>query len=458
MLPKIICFDCQKLVEQFNSFRIKCNKAEEKLYKLLSVSSTNKLCVCTYIKMKFRKIITCEIIIWFHHCYFQVTQIKQEYLDTDCHENYNAQIEIESFKDSDSTNYNNLNIINNLKLEVVDENETNYYANNNKNQQPDLIQIISEQICNRSQSYEDVKQPQIEIITENIDEKLKIIDVQELTTPEFCDIKVIPEILLKSNSDNFQDADKTTIDHELQPIEFVEIKTPFYDIPEKLNNVNNLSDSKCSDQESSSNTMIKDGNVDRKKTPSKKNSNNLLFNEKEVDEKYLRLAEGEVCNIDIEEMQAVIKKKQNPNAKLFCKKCNKSFKSFKCLKKHKNWHDSMPDIFICEICKNSKFCKNYEFSSLKSLNCHLNRKHGSYERDETKKHECKKCNKILFSQGELNAHYKKTHDETGAFCQICGKKFKNKLVASFIGGRGGGVHIVFTQILIIAFWFQSSTE
>lgn len=42
MLPKMICLDCQKLVEQFNTFRVKCHKAEEKLQKMLSITMPSK--------------------------------------------------------------------------------------------------------------------------------------------------------------------------------------------------------------------------------------------------------------------------------------------------------------------------------------------------------------------------------------------------------------------------------
>lgn len=338
-------------------------------------------------------------------------------METDFHENSNLQIEVDSEKCTEPLALLSLKPMKNVKCEIDEESE----IQNNASSEivtSELIHIISEGIVNQH-TLDDVKQPQIEIISENFNEKQKSIDLLGIENNETCDIKVIPETLLRLNDNNGQELEVDFPSTEVQPINFIEIKEPICESEEELITYEiptiekkNLTFSENVDP------VVKPS----RKYISKRKLTNSVSNEYQIDEKYLTLADGETCNIDMEEVEAVIRKKQDPNTKFHCDKCKKSFKFFKSLRKHKHWHDSQPEIFVCDICRKENI-KCFEFSSLKSLNSHIQRKHmplGGI------KFECQICHRNMQSQGQLNAHFRKVHNNSEASCQICSKKFKNK--------------------------------
>ncbi|KAK6628453.1 hypothetical protein RUM43_002268 [Polyplax serrata] len=388
ILPKMICHDCQRSIEQFNLFRMKCHKAEERLLKMLSASMPNKA---------------------------TVTRIKEEYLETDFQEN-GTYFGIDSEQFDEPSSYHNLKAMNNVKCEVNEE--TDLEDNSNANViASDLIQIISDEVVN--QHFEDVKQPQIEIISEDFRGKMKNVDVVEIGTYEQFDEKMIPETVLKISEDmSIHQYGINSLVPETEPIHFIEIKQPVGDSEEEVVN--------CMLPNSQRSQIVNhsESEIPVKKQKRKKSKRKMLYSSDcEEDVKYLTLAEGEVCTIDMEEMEAVIKKKENPNMKFNCDTCKKSFKFFKSLRKHKLWHKSQPEIFVCDICRKNNI-KTFEFSSLKSLNNHRNRKHMPHAKC---KFECQICNKKMLSKGELNAHHQKVHDNVEVTCGTCNKKFKNKI-------------------------------
>ncbi|KAL0275071.1 UNVERIFIED_CONTAM: hypothetical protein PYX00_003051 [Menopon gallinae] len=383
MLPKMVCQDCQKSIEQLNAFRLKCQKAEEKLNKMLSFILPNKVLV---------------------------TRIKEECLETDSNEHSPAHIDSSPVV-NDPLPLINLKPVQNVKLEIYESEDENIdtYSNNRNS---DLIQIISEEIVHNN-SYTDVKQPIIEIISENYIDDFKNRDFSQHEENAFCDVK-----LMESANNNQRDTQQNCGYQEIgtqlvDPAAVIEVKMQDPESECEL-------EKECPVQELSKEKS--EGRQVRSKVMKRRKRKDIVESDVEVDKKYLVLGENEECDIDIEEMDALIKKKQNPNVRFDCNKCKKSFKFFKCLKKHRILHENEPESFICDICCNNN-AKNFEFSSLKTLKSHIQRKH---LQGTGGKYKCNFCNRTLISQGQLNAHFRKVHDNTGASCQVCGKSFKNK--------------------------------
>ena len=333
-----------------------------------------------------------------------MTRIKQECLETDFHDSTSSQMKIDSPRRNEP--------VKNVKCEV-DETDVETESILQDCASPDIIQIISEEIVNHHQ-YDDIKQPHIEIISENFVDDFKGRDFNEIENNNLCDIKNNYFNLENQEIDqNDPENDFSRLeDHEraVDPTTFIEVKMQVTE-----NDYEQLKTKKIKKTDAKK-KLNKVGAKKKKKKP------DLVESDAEIDDKFFLLGENEVCEVDMEEMEAIIKKKSDPNASFNCDKCGKKFKFFKCLRKHRDLHNSEPETFICDFCNDGKN-KNFEFSSLKCLKSHMKRKHLLHEKG---KFPCSICNKILPSQGQLNSHNKKVHDNSGATCQICGKGFKNK--------------------------------
>lgn len=330
---------------------------------------------------------------------FQVTRIKEECLDTDSNGDLAAHIESSP--------------VQNVKLEIYESDDENINAYNS-NRNSDLIQIISEEIVHDN-DFIDIKQPIIEIISENYIEDFKNRAPIQYEEDRFCDVKMAENQILAGQSTQENCECGQTENEPVDPAAMIEVKMQDPESECELEKDCQLVEVVKKGSENGE-SKVKD------KVRRRRKRKDIVESDVEVDKKYLLLGENEECDIDIEEMDAIIKKKQNPNVRFDCKKCKKSFKFFKCLKKHRVLHENEPESFICDICCNNN-AKNFEFSSLKTLKSHIQRKHlqetgGNYK--------CNFCSRTLISQGQLNAHFRKVHDNSGASCQICGKSFKNK--------------------------------
>lgn len=303
-----------------------------------------------------------------------------------------------------------------VKSEVEEEEENEHqWGPPCNNSASNLIQLISEEMVNQ-QSIIDIKHPQIEIISENFNADYKNTLFNDEENEEMFDRKVIPEVLITEGAVNPKEDDMNLCDTITEPIHFVEVKEPHHESEEETAVFESPKLQKILGSQTWDNTQAL--MTKSEKLQLSLNSSNC---ESDFNEKHFTLAEEESCDIDMEEMEAIIRKNNNPNAKFHCNKCQKSFKFIKCFRKHKNWHKLQSNVFICNVCKTENG-KSFEFSSLKCLNSHIQRKH--FLSNSTIK--CDICKKQFVAQGQLNSHIRKVHNTTEAPCQICEKVFKNK--------------------------------
>lgn len=133
----------------------------------------------------------------------------------------------------------------------------------------------------------------------------------------------------------------------------------------------------------------------------------------------LMLKEGEHCDIDMEEMQAIIQKATEPNKRFKCGSCPKSFKFYKGLKKHASSHEIPDQNYSCDFCGEAK--SQLSFATLATLKRHLFTQHL-----QEGAHQCKFCLHSFRTIKMYNFHLKMDHGVKKFACRICAKECFNK--------------------------------
>jgi len=283
-----------------------------------------------------------------------------------------------------------------VKTEVVEETEVIFPTDDETETDDVIVEKIVYETAN------DVKHPIVEVVC---DDNL----ANPLNDLSFEEKPIIEEVFEHENpvSERKKPFIVEVFEHEEPFIEVFELEKPFIELFER--------ESQFAEEVSGPETIVQEEKVEYKQFEKE-----IIDVSSEFEDKDLFSKDEEICDLDMEALEAEIAKRKNPQVQFNCSKCKKSFKHLKALRKHRNIHENELETYSCHFCKDgNQDIRN--FKNLLSLKRHILSQH--LKKPEFK---CNECHEYFFTRKDLRVHKQSVHQKIMFGCETCGKSFKLK--------------------------------